>query len=100
MGANLSRSFDTAVEADRWAAQQARLAAQWNLQVVLDLGNTPIVRVPILKKDGTPGELAVPLDPAQSVDRRVAEVLARGGSHREDPRRRRTPAVIRSIRFE
>lgn len=100
MGANLSRSFETAAEADRWAAQQAQLAAQWNLQVALDLGNTPIMRVPILKRDGTPGELAVPLEPARTVDKRVADVLARGGHHREDRRRRRTPGVIRSIRFE
>ncbi len=103
MGANMSRSFDTAAEADRWAAQQARLAAQWNLQVAVDLGNTPVVRVPVIKHDGTPGELAVTLEPAHDVDKRVADLLARSGRHRgyrEDRRRRRTQAVIRSLRFE
>ncbi len=103
MGANMSRSFETAAEADRWAAQQAKLAAQWNLQVTVDLGNTAVLRVPVIKTDGTPGELAVALEPAHTVDKRVAELLSRTGRHRgyrEDQRRRRTQAVIRSLRFD
>ena len=103
MAANMSRSFDTVAEADRWAAQQARLAAPWNLQVAVDLGNTSVVRVPVIKNDGTPGELAVALEPVQTVDKRVADMLSRTGRHRgyrEDRRRRRTQAVIRSLRFE
>jgi hypothetical protein len=103
MGANMSRSFDTAAEADRWAAQQSKLAAQWNLQVTVDLGNTAVLRVPVIKSDGTPSELAVALEPAQTVEKRVAELLSRTGRHRgyrEDRRRRRTQAVIRSLRFD
>ncbi len=103
MGANMSRSFATAAEADRWAAQQAKLAAQWNLQVSVDLGNTSVVRVPVIKSDGTAGELAVALEPVQTVDKRVADLFARANRHRgyrEDNRRRRTQGVIRSLRFE
>jgi hypothetical protein len=103
MGANMSRYFATAAEADRWAAQQTRLAAQWNLSVTVDLGNTPVLRVPIIKSDGTPGEVAVALEPANTVEKRVAETLTRAGRHRgfrEDRRRRRTPAVVRTLRFD
>ena len=103
MGANMSRSFDTVAEADRWAAQQARLAAQWNLQVTVDLGNTPVLRVPVIQGDGSPGEVAVPLEPASNVEKRLADTLTRSARQRglrEDRRRRRTRAVVRSLRFD
>jgi hypothetical protein len=103
MGANVSRYFSTTAEADRWAAQQAHLAAQWNLSVTVDLGNTPVLRVPVIKGDGSPGEVAVALEPASTVERRVAATLTRPGprpAFREDLRRRRTQAVVRTLRFD
>lgn len=103
MGANMSRYFATATEADRWAAQQAKLAAQWNLSVTVDLGNTPVLRVPVIKGDGSPGEVAVALEPASTVEKRVAATLTRHGprqAYREDRRRRRTQAVVRTLRFD
>jgi hypothetical protein len=103
MGANMSRYFATAAEADRWAAQQAKLAAQWNLSVTVDLGNTPVLRVPVIKHDGSPGEVAVALEPASTVETRVAATLGRTDrphNYREDRRRRRTQAVVRSLRFD
>lgn len=103
MGANMSRYFATAAEADRWAAQQARLAAQWNLSVTVDLGNTQVLRVPVIKSDGSPSEVAVALEPAATVEKRVAATLVHPGQPRdfhEDRRRRRTQAVVRTLRFD
>ena len=45
MGANVSQVFPTPEECDRWAEQQTRLAARWNLQKTADLGNRSVVRV-------------------------------------------------------
>ena len=103
MGANMSRYFATPTEADRWAAQQARLAAHWNLSVTVDLGNTPVLRVPVIKSDGSPGEVAVALEPAGTVEKRLADTLTRADrprGYREDRRRRRTQAVVRTLRFD
>ena len=103
MGANMSRYFATAAEADRWAAQQAKLAAQWNLSVSVDLGNTAVLRVPVIKSDGTPSEVAVALEPVNTVEKRVAATLTPTGrprNYREDSRRRRTQAVVRTLRFD
>ncbi len=103
MGANLSRYFATVDEADRWAAQQAKLAAQWNLQVTVDLGNTAVLRVPVIKGDGTPSEVAVPIEPVSTIEKRVADTLIRSQRPRgcrEDRRRSRQRAVVRSLRFE
>jgi hypothetical protein len=102
MGANLSQTFATAEECDRWAEQQAKLAAQWNLQKTADLGNRAVVRVPVIAPSGQPDELTVPLEPGTAVDLHVRSVLAhthfRG--YREDCTRRRQPAFVRSLRFD
>ncbi len=102
MGANMSRCFTTAEDADRWVALQVQQAARWNLQKTADLGNTPIVRVPVIGPDGTPAEFAVDLEPAKSVEDRIFQTLARSRrrGYREDRSRRRQPAIVRSLRFD
>ena len=101
MGATVSQIFPTQAECDRWARQQAEAAARWRLQAVADLGNTPIMRVPVVKADGTRAELAVALEPQQSVEQRIAATLARRrGGYREDHSRWRERAFVRSLRFD
>ncbi len=102
MGANMSRCFATAEEADRWAAAQAQQAARWNLQKTADLGNNPVMRVPVIRPDGTPAEFAVDLEPAESVERRIVQTLERSRhrGYREDRSRRRQTAIVRSLRFD
>jgi hypothetical protein len=101
MGATVSEIFPTAEEGDRWARQQAEAAARWRLQPTADLGNTPIVRVPVIRPDGTRAEVAVALEPEQSVDTRIAATLARRPrGYREDPARWRQRGYVRSLRFD
>ncbi len=102
MGANMSRCFATAEEADRWVQAQIQQAARWNLQKTADLGNTPVVRVPVIRPDGTLAEFAVDLEPAASVEARIFQTLARSRQrgYREDRSRRRQPAIVRSLRFD
>jgi len=71
MGANLSQSFPTPEECDRWAEQQTRLAAQWNLQKTADLGNRSVVRVPVVSPAGQPDEITVPVEPGAPVEPRI-----------------------------
>jgi hypothetical protein len=102
MGASLSQCFSNIEEADQWAEQQARLAARWNLHKTVDV-NTPVVRVPVIKPDGSPAEVAIPLEPAPTVDKRIAAYLgasARRTGYREDRSRNRQRAYIRSLRFD
>jgi hypothetical protein len=102
MGANLSQTFATAEECDRWAEQQARLAAQWNLQKTADLGNKAVVRVPVIAPTGQPDELTIPVDPGTPVESKVRSALqhTRLRGYREDRTRRRQPAFVRSLRFD
>lgn len=102
MGASLSQTFATPEECDRWAEQQARLAAQWNLQKTADLGNKAVVRVPVIAPSGQPDELTVPVEPGTAVERKVRSLLAnqRLRGYREDHSRRRQPAFVRSLRFD
>jgi hypothetical protein len=103
MGATLSQAFPTPEECDRWAEQQARLAAQWNLQKTADLGNRAVVQVPVISPAGQPDELTIPVDPRASLDARLDNYLARSrhlSGYREDRTRRRQPAYVRCLRFE
>jgi hypothetical protein len=103
MGATLSQLFTSTDECDRWADQQARLAAQWNLQKTADLGNRPVVRVPVISPHGRPEEVTLPITSAQSIDQRLNTLLARSASfagYREDRSRRRQPAFVRILRFD
>ncbi|MCC6191122.1 MAG: hypothetical protein IT318_19040 [Anaerolineales bacterium] len=103
MGASLSQTFPTLEDCNRWAEQQARLAAQWNLQKTADLGNRPVVRVPVISPAGQPDELTLPLEPGSSVESRLRAQLARSprfAGYREDRTRLRQPAFVRSLRFD
>jgi hypothetical protein len=102
MGASLSRCFNTPEDADRWAEQQVKLAARWNLQKIADLGNTPVVRVPLVAPDGATDELTLPLEPG-SLDRRLQSHLlkySQYAGYREDRSRQREQAYVRSLRFD
>jgi|GEM_PF-3414163 len=103
MGANLSQSFPTPEECDRWAEQQTRLAAQWNLQKTADLGNRSVVRVPVVSPAGQPEEITVAVEPGAPVEPRIHAHLhqtRRFAGYREDPLRRRQSAFVRSLRFD
>jgi hypothetical protein len=103
MGATLSQLFTSTDECDRWAEQQARLAAQWNLQKTADLGNRPVVRVPVVGPSGRAEEVTLPISSRQSVDDRLRTLLTRSGAYtgyREDRSRRRQPAFVRIMRFD
>jgi hypothetical protein len=101
MGATVSEIFPTPEECDRWARQQSETAARWRLQSTADLGNTAIVRVPVIRPDGSRAELAVALEPEHNVDQRIAATLARRRrGYREDRSRWRQRAFVRSLRFD
>ena len=107
MGASLSRCFDTVEECDRWAEQQTKLATRWNLQKIADLGNTPVVRVPVVSPDGCSDEVTIPLEPGRapdtSVDHRLQSHLLKSrlfAGYSEDRSRQRGRAYVRSMRFD
>ncbi len=103
MGANLSQSFPTPEEADIWAEQQTRRAAQWNLQKTADYGNRPVVRVPVVSPAGQPEEITVTVEPGTAVEPRIHASLhktRRFAGYREDPLRRRQSAYERSLHFD
>jgi hypothetical protein len=102
MGANMSRAFESAEEAESWAVEQAKAAARWNLQKSADLGNTPVMLVPVVRPDGTRTELAVPAQPAATTEPRVRAALlrARQRGYHEDRTRPRQRGYVRSLRFD
>lgn len=103
MGATVSQYFASTEECDRWAEHQAKLAAQWNLHKTADLGNRPVVRVPVVAPDGRAEEVALPLTSPRSVDERLRALLGGPSSlrgYREDRTRRRQPAFVRVLRFD
>jgi hypothetical protein len=103
MGANVSQTFTTAEECDRWAEQQAQMAARWNLQKTADLGNRAVIRVPVISPTGQSDELTIPLEPGKSVETRLRSHLTRSPrlyGYREDHSRHRQPAYVRSLRFD
>jgi hypothetical protein len=103
MGASLSQCFSTPEECDRWAEQQARLAAQWNLHKTADLGNRPVVQVPVVSPEGRPEEVTIPVEPGASIDHCIQRHLRHSrhfAGYREDRSRRRQTAFVRSLRFD
>jgi len=103
MGATLSEVFSSAEEGDRWAEEQSRLASRWNLQKTADLGNRPVVRVPVVSPDGSLEEIALPLNTPRPIDERLRSLFAQSSAltgYSEDRSRRRQPAFVRSLRFD
>jgi hypothetical protein len=99
----MSELFVSTEECDAWAEQQTKLAARWNLQKTADLGNRPIVRVPIISPDGRAEEISLPINTAQAVDQRLHDLLARSvklAGYREDRSRQRQAGFVRSLRFD
>ncbi len=102
MGASMSRYFASVEEAEQWAEQQTRLAARWNLQKAVDV-TLPVVKVPVVRPDGTPAEVAVAVESPRTAEQRVTTYLSQTGrqkGYREDRTRWRQRGFIRSLRFE
>ncbi len=103
MGATLSELFTSPEEGDQWANQQTKLATRWNLAKTADLGNRPIVRVPVISPTGQAEEITLPINSAKSIDQRVREFLTRSSAlagYREDRTRQRQAGFVRSLRFD
>jgi len=103
MGATMSELFASTEECDQWADQQTKLAARWNLAKTADLGNRPIVRIPLISPTGQAEEITLPINSRQSVDTRLRDFLSRSSTlagYREDCTRQRQAAFVRSLRFD